>query len=614
MEKKKLFKILTAGMLIGSAIFCTEIKLNNTNAYAYVNVLKESTSSTKVTISNAQLRTQLLKLLGKSASDDLYSDDLLGITGYLDLSNCNVNDITELAYFSIPETMVAIDLSANNITNDDLAKIESVLNLNENDTIAYGDSTITCKSNFGTLIKNVNLMYNNIDLNNLDSTSLNNSKLLFGIQNLDRNATGLIKKESVENATYFIRDSDTLVLSYNIIKDGSRFGYSLNSINPLFGNNNNSLTCGDLEINISNPPQSETGYFYGLEHTQSMTVYDIKIKDGFWVERKAFAVLNLDTTNPTKMDIQVDGLSINNCTFSYISDPSTQTAGTSYISLLIQYKKTTSEETTNLTDTIKLPFLVKDTKKPTIELKGYDKMYWRQNKEFVDPGAIGLDSGDNISELIQTSGKVDVTKCGSYTITYSLVDKAGNIATQKTRQIVVQESVLDELVITSDKEDYSTGDEVILTVKPTSDTPISSYSDYKYSWFLNGVKFRETTGDETTGKSTISLILDSSLENKIIVKLTAKQKLDGSTINVDSEEFEINIKASIASNKSIVIASAIAIGIIIITIITIYIVKSKKSKSKITRTKKSKHSRNSSQSNQNIQVYKDRNKHNNDKK
>lgn len=615
MEKKKLFKILTAGVLIGSAIFCTEIKFNNANTYAYVNVLKESNSSAKVTLKNTKLKARLLEILGKKTSDDLYTDDLMGMTTYLDLSNCDIDDITELAYFSIPETLVAIDLSGNHITNDDLTKIESVLNLNENDTITYENNTITCKSNLSTLIKSINLTHNSIDLNSLNSSTLSNSKLLFGIQNLEYSATGLIKKESLSNATYYIRDDDTLLLSYNIIKDGSRFYYTTNTINPLFGDGTGSLSLGDLDITISNPPSSETGYFYGLEHTHSVTVYDIKIKDDFWVERKQFAVMNLDTTDPTKMDITTEGLNINNCTFSYISDPSTQTAGTSYISLRIAYNKSISGgETSTLVDTITLPFLVKDTTNPTITLKGYEKTYWRQNKEFVDPGAVGLDSGDDISELITTSGKVDVTQLGSYTITYTLTDRAGNKAISKTREIVVQESVLDELVITSDKENYSIGDEVILTVKPTTGTPINSYSDYKYSWFLNGVKFRETTGDETTGKSTISLILDSSLENKITVKLTAKQKLDDSTINVDSNTFEIKVKTSIASNKSIVIASAIAIALILIIIVLVYTTKAKKSKSKITKTKKTKSNNHSSQNSQNIQVYKDQSNPHNDKK
>lgn len=621
---KKYLKTLTAGLLLGTAIIgmpiCHEIYRDTTPICAYVNTLK---GASEVNIYNSALRTRLLSLLGKSSTDKLYSNDFVindnykvqtntdsatGITktyatrSYLDLSNAGIQDIRELAKFELPETLVAIDLAGNNINNEQLLALENFLNTDIDSEITFGDTTFTSLTDFGNTIKKINLSYNQIDLDSIGSTTLNNNKLLYGIQMVDFDASGLILLKDIENAKYYIRYDDDLYLSYNFYYNGTRYNYTQNTITPL-----TSKPCGDFKIEIANPPSSESGYFYGMTKSLEFTIYNIAIKSDFKIERKQMFNLNVNTSNPTNMDIVIEGLVTNNCQITYF-DPQTNVAGTSHVSLRLSYN--------NITTTIVLPFEVVDTIAPEIRLKGYAKMYWRQNKSWVEPGYTGTDSGDDLTPLVDVDlGGLDVTTCGTYYITYKLRDKANNSAVTLTRTVIIQEQVLDELIITSNKSTYSTNDEVILTVQPTARTPISNYTDYKYSWYLDGVLFKTTTGDPTTGKSNITIVLDKSLGTNVTVKLEAKQKVDGSSVYVDSDTFEIKTNLSVSDNQAIIIACALAVLLILAIVGITYYIKSNKAKSKITKTKKSKATKSTqhSQSNDNIQVIKDYHDNNNNK-
>ena len=76
----------------------------------------------------------------------------------------------------------------------------------------------------------------------------------------------------------------------------------------------------------------------------------------------------------------------------------------------------------------------KDTTAPTLTLKGEKNITLPLHHLFIDPGATALDDFDgDISDKIQKSGTVDKDKVGTYTITYSVTDSAGNSATAKRR-------------------------------------------------------------------------------------------------------------------------------------------------------------------------------------
>ena len=79
-----------------------------------------------------------------------------------------------------------------------------------------------------------------------------------------------------------------------------------------------------------------------------------------------------------------------------------------------------------------------DTVKPEIKLNGNATITIKLNEKYEDPGATASDNKDgNITDKIKMSGKVDTSKAGTYTITYTVEDSSGNKATA-TRTVIVR--------------------------------------------------------------------------------------------------------------------------------------------------------------------------------
>ena len=76
-----------------------------------------------------------------------------------------------------------------------------------------------------------------------------------------------------------------------------------------------------------------------------------------------------------------------------------------------------------------------DTTPPVITLKGKPTVTIEQGTKYTDAGATAKDDVDGVVE-VTTSGSVDTSKVGTYTITYTATDEAGNEAT-KTRKVKV---------------------------------------------------------------------------------------------------------------------------------------------------------------------------------
>lgn len=79
----------------------------------------------------------------------------------------------------------------------------------------------------------------------------------------------------------------------------------------------------------------------------------------------------------------------------------------------------------------------KDTEKPTITLLGSSTITIGLNEKFKDPGASASDKIDgDLSKKIKVEGEVNIAVEGTYTLIYSVSDKAGNKATKKRTVIV----------------------------------------------------------------------------------------------------------------------------------------------------------------------------------
>lgn len=77
---------------------------------------------------------------------------------------------------------------------------------------------------------------------------------------------------------------------------------------------------------------------------------------------------------------------------------------------------------------------------PVITLKGANPLNLTNGAVFTDPGATAADDAEGTSVDITGSGTVNTSVAGSYTVTYSASDAAGNAATPVTRTVVVAAS------------------------------------------------------------------------------------------------------------------------------------------------------------------------------
>ncbi len=105
------------------------------------------------------------------------------------------------------------------------------------------------------------------------------------------------------------------------------------------------------------------------------------------------------------------------------------------------------------TEVIRTITVAADTVAPVITILGHNPMSIWQNDPFEDPGATATDNVDgDITANIVVTGSVDNTTAGTYTLTYTVSDTAGNEAV-KTRDVYVSaDSSKPSLVLEGDAE------------------------------------------------------------------------------------------------------------------------------------------------------------------
>jgi len=84
------------------------------------------------------------------------------------------------------------------------------------------------------------------------------------------------------------------------------------------------------------------------------------------------------------------------------------------------------------------PAPAKDTVPPVITLKGSASMEMNEGATYTEPGYTAIDNVDgDISHLVTVTGNVQSAFAGKYTLTYTSIDKAGNMA-KATRTVTVK--------------------------------------------------------------------------------------------------------------------------------------------------------------------------------
>lgn len=172
--------------------------------------------------------------------------------------------------------------------------------------------------------------------------------------------------------------------------------------------------------------------------------------------------------------------------------------------------KQTSKKTTTL----------KDTTKPDITLIGESEITINLGTTYKDFGARATDNVDgDITSKIKVTGSVDTSKEGSYTLTYSITDKAGNKNT-KNRKVIVVKAPSTTVVTTTTKKVVTTRPTVKTTRKtttkrttikaPTTPPTITLYGNKVVTVYVGnsyndpGYSARDSLGNNITSRVNVS--------------------------------------------------------------------------------------------------------------
>lgn len=93
---------------------------------------------------------------------------------------------------------------------------------------------------------------------------------------------------------------------------------------------------------------------------------------------------------------------------------------------------------------------------PVIELKGETSIEHNKNTEFVDPGFTATINGEDVSDQVDISSDLDVSKTGIYTIGYTIVNADG-FAASASRTIFVydfDDPVIGDYLVDTEKSFY----------------------------------------------------------------------------------------------------------------------------------------------------------------
>ena len=240
----------------------------------------------------------------------------------------------------------------------------------------------------------------------------------------------------------FSISGDTTIALYTFTSTSQTANGDIGGVDD--NNDDLSLTWGDLGViingslnNISSGiitdstapviTSSTTGIDLAENTGAGQTVYTITATDAVGVI--SYAIAGTDASD----------LTVNSSTgvVSLNADPDYETKN-SY-----SFTVTASDAASNTSDSTTVTFSITDLDDtaPVITLLGTSTVTHEQGTTYTDAGATATDSVDgDLTSSISIVNPVDVITSGEYTITYNVIDAAGNTATQVTRVVTVVDS------------------------------------------------------------------------------------------------------------------------------------------------------------------------------
>ena len=209
-------------------------------------------------------------------------------------------------------------------------------------------------------------------------------------------------------------------------------------------------------------------------------------------------------------------------------------------------------------EAIQIKLVRTDNVKPVITLKGNSTVNVRLGDKYVDAGATALDNIDgNITSKIITKSNVNTLKVGTYTVSYTVSDKAGNVDT-KTRTVKVFDYMTGIEVTKPTKVEYNYGEDLNLSglsvkavMKSGNKTNIAINNCKITGYNKNKLGNQTVTVSYNEKIATFQVTVKDYITNLEIVEPTKKEYNYGEDLNLSGLSVKAVMKSGNKTNITI---------------------------------------------------------------
>ena len=209
-------------------------------------------------------------------------------------------------------------------------------------------------------------------------------------------------------------------------------------------------------------------------------------------------------------------------------------------------------------EAIQIKLVRTDNVKPVITLKGNSTVNVRLGDKYVDAGATALDNIDgNITSKIITKSNVNTLKVGTYTVSYTVSDKAGNVYT-KTRTVKVFDYMTGIEVTKPTKVEYNYGEDLNLyglsvkaVMKSGNKTNVAINNCKITGYNKNKLGNQTVTVSYNEKIATFQVTVKDYITNLEIVEPTKKEYNYGEDLNLSGLSVKAVMKSGNKTNIAI---------------------------------------------------------------
>ncbi|MGC9351010.1 MAG: DUF5011 domain-containing protein, partial [Sulfurovum sp.] len=155
--------------------------------------------------------------------------------------------------------------------------------------------------------------------------------------------------------------------------------------------------------------------------------------------------------------------------------------------------------------------VTQDTTPPVITLNGEANITLNQGEAYIEPGATASDKRDGNVD-VEISGTVDTSRVGSYTVTYTATDSAGNEAeATRTVSVTVSTMQLQSLNLEINVSTLNLGEQASLSVTGNYKDNTAKDLTEQAEWIITPQGSVEINGTTLTAQKDINVTLQAKI-------------------------------------------------------------------------------------------------------